>query len=140
MEARRKKKTVIGLTMASLIDVVFLLLIFFMLSSEFVRERAIDVDLPESGVAETVNKENAVVYLKNDGSVDFLGKNVGLAGLEHAIKEYFAEKGNSGVTVKAHRKSALDEVVAVLHPSDSRAACNIPPGADVFLFSCVHSK
>ena len=130
MEARRKKKTVIGLTMASLIDVVFLLLIFFMLSSEFVRERAIDVDLPESGVAETVNKENAVVYLKNDGSVDFLGKNVGLAGLEHAIKEYFAEKGNSGVTVKAHRKSALDEVVAVISSAKKAGATGVSIAAE----------
>lgn len=130
MQVRRKKKTVIGLTMASLIDVVFLLLIFFMLSSEFVRERAIDVDLPESGAAETVNKENAVVYLKSDGTVNFQGMSVKFSELESSIRKYFNEKGNSGVTVKAHRKSALDEVVMVISSVKKAGAIGVSIAAE----------
>lgn len=130
MEARRKKKTSISLTIASLIDVVFLLLIFFMLSSEFVRERAIDVDLPESGAAETVNKENAVIFLKKDGTVNFQGTQLKYNELENAIRKYFGDKGNTGVTVKAHRKSALDDVVMVISSAKKAGATGVSIAAE----------
>ena len=130
MEVRRKKKTFVGLTMASLIDVIFLLLIFFMLSSEFVREKAIDVDLPESGVAETVNKENAVVFLKKDGTVNFQGKEVEYRKLEDVFRKYFGEKGNCAVTVKAYRKSALDELVMVISSAKKAGATGVSIAAE----------
>lgn len=130
MEVRRKKKTFVGLTMASLIDVIFLLLIFFMLSSEFVREKAIDVDLPESGVAETVNKENAVVFLKKDGTVNFQGKEVEYRELEDVFRKYFGEKGNRAVTVKAYRKSALDELVMVISSAKKAGATGVSIAAE----------
>mgnify|MGYP000087224424 CR=1 FL=1 len=64
---RKGRGTVINVT--SLIDVMFLLLIFFMVSSTFKLQPAIELTLPRSESAETVATAPTVVYLTRDGQL-----------------------------------------------------------------------
>jgi biopolymer transport protein ExbD len=56
---RRQRREEVGVNLTPLIDVVFLLLIFFMVSTTFTRETQLSVDLPEAGgeVAETPERQ-----------------------------------------------------------------------------------
>jgi len=57
------------LDIAPLIDVVLLLLIFFMLTSSFITPAGLRVDLPESSVTEPQEKDNLVVVVSEEGEL-----------------------------------------------------------------------
>jgi len=64
----KKRKLIINLT--SLIDVLFLLLIFFMVSSTFVKKNALKISLPEvSGESTQQNKNHIEITISKDGKI-----------------------------------------------------------------------
>ncbi|MEA1927396.1 MAG: biopolymer transporter ExbD [Candidatus Auribacterota bacterium] len=70
MKFQRKTELKMGrLDIAPLMDVVLLLLIFFMLTSSFITPAGLRVDLPESTVAEPQDKENLVVVVSEEGEL-----------------------------------------------------------------------
>ena len=70
--------------MSSMTDLVFLLLIFFMLTSTLVTTRALDLVLPKSN-AQTVKKENIAVSITKDLRFSVNGTNVSADQLESSI-------------------------------------------------------
>ena len=74
MRLRRKRRNIALLNITSLIDVVFMLLIFFMLTIDFSRFRMIGVDTPQQ--LEVVKDPTAaiVILLRKDGGFDYDGK------------------------------------------------------------------
>lgn len=69
-------------SMASMTDVIFLLLIFFMVTSTFVMPNALEVNLPESSTQTTL-KPTARIYLGAEGETVFVGED----GTESAIDD-----------------------------------------------------
>ena len=72
------------MNVTSLIDVVFILLIFFMISSTFDKP-AIVVDLPETSSGEPGERRGTSVSVEADGSIYLDGLETSVAGLEAAI-------------------------------------------------------
>ncbi|MCB2060915.1 MAG: biopolymer transporter ExbD [Novosphingobium sp.] len=74
MRLRRKRRNMALLNITSLIDVVFMLLIFFMLTIDFSRFRMIGVDTPQQ--LEVVKDPTAaiVILLRKDGGFEYDGK------------------------------------------------------------------
>jgi biopolymer transport protein ExbD len=70
MEFRRKRRDVIALDITPLVDVVFLLLIFFMLSTTFIVSPGIRINLPQAE-AETVRHEKKDIRVKLDAKGNF---------------------------------------------------------------------
>ena len=56
------------LDIAPLIDVIFLLLVFFMLTSSFIFQPGIKINLPKAITSEVIQKENLIVIIKEDNS------------------------------------------------------------------------
>jgi hypothetical protein len=65
--ARRKRSLILNVT--SLIDVLFLLLIFFMISTTFLSQPAIKLELPEAEHSEAVRQTPLVVHVDQDGRI-----------------------------------------------------------------------
>ncbi len=78
MNFRQRTREPLELNLIPLIDVVFMLLIFFMLTTTFVHERELKVDLPvaESGSSERDELENHVIELDARGEIAVDGKRV----------------------------------------------------------------
>ena len=74
MKFRRKRRSMALLNITSLIDVVFMLLIFFMLTIDFSRFRMIGVDTPQQ--LEVVKDPTAaiVILLRKDGGFEYDGR------------------------------------------------------------------
>lgn len=70
MEFRKKRREVVALDITPLIDVVFLLLIFFMLSTTFIVSPGIRINLPQAE-AETVRSEQKDIRVKIDAKGNF---------------------------------------------------------------------
>jgi biopolymer transport protein ExbD len=96
---------------APLIDVVFQLLIFFMLTSSFVIQPGIKVNLPKAVTSETLKAENIDIVVSNENVVYLDGKVVTLAELKNIFKR--ASSKNNSVLIKSDRRASLGRIVEI---------------------------
>lgn len=86
MEFEGRQRLPLRLDMAPLIDVVFLLLIFFMLTSSFMVQEAINMVLPESQTAESGIETDISVIISEDREIRLNGKLIELENLQVEIE------------------------------------------------------
>ena len=103
------------LDITPLVDVVFLLLIFFMLSSSFIMQPGIKVDLPNSVNAEPNKLENIVVTLTQENQVYFNNERVTLEGLKRRIRRSIRKSPLGRLIIKADTNSRHGSVVEVMN-------------------------
>lgn len=96
---------------APLIDIVFQLLIFFMLTSSFVMQPGIKVNLPKAVTSEVVKFENIDILVTSENVTYLNGKVVTTAELKTLLKQ--AAKRNQTILIKADRRASLGRVVEV---------------------------
>ncbi len=99
------------LDMAPLIDVVFQLLIFFMLTSNFVLQPGIRVNLPKAISSEVIRSENLVVTLTGQDLLFLNGDPITIMDLTPRIRE--AAQENKTVLLKADTHASLGRVVEI---------------------------
>ncbi len=116
----KKKRVGVRIDMTPMVDVAFLLLIFFMVTTVFRRPLAMEVNLPEPGATVEVPESNVMtVYIDRDESLFVkLGKN----GIEPITWEDLrpnleaAEKANPNIIilVKIHRQARYEPMVDMM--------------------------
>jgi len=120
-EGRRRSSNIPNLT--PLIDIVFLLLVFFMLTSHFVRENAIDIDLPvaDSGKALEDDKQIEVV-IDAQGSIRIHNQLIEPEALETTLRQALDGQSEKVVRVRGDRSAALGRAVTILDASRKAGA------------------
>jgi biopolymer transport protein ExbD len=114
MEFERRKRISTHLNIAPLIDVVFLLLVFFMLSSHFLRQPGIKISLPAASSAQQHAAEDIVILISENNRL-YLNENpVTLEALSGALKSVIAQSEGREVIVKADEKIDLGLAVRVM--------------------------
>jgi len=99
------------LDVAPLIDVVFNLLIFFMLTSSFVFQPGIKVNLPRALTSEVVQAENLILIINKDNKV-YVEDRV-LTDEELKSRLNLAARRSQSILIKADRLAFLGEVVRI---------------------------
>ena len=94
-----------------LIDMVFLLLIFFLLTSNFVVQPGIKVDLPPSLTSETLRPGNIVITISGENITYFDAKAVTPGELKSLIRQAAGRK--QAVQIRADRRASLGKVVEI---------------------------
>ncbi len=113
------------LGMAPLIDVVFLLLLFFMLTSTFTDPQAIDLTLPTSSSGNDA-PETPIAVAIDDGGVVFLnGESVTLDALEAAIAEQLGADADDTVTLSSDDDVRVQRMVDVIDRIRAAGARNL---------------
>lgn len=90
MGIKKRNKVNAEFSMSSLTDIIFLLLIFFMLTSSMVQ---ISMDLPESN-SQTVAPTDMAVMLKLDGSLTYNGKAIKQSQIKQRVRADIAKSTN----------------------------------------------
>lgn len=107
---RKGLKTYKGyLDMTPLIDVVFLLLIFFMLSSSFILQSGIKVNLPRAVSAKSVDKTNTIITILKDRTI-YINDKLTSAGKLSSLLERVPKES---IIIKADGEVELDTVITV---------------------------
>jgi biopolymer transport protein ExbD len=75
-----------GIDMSPLIDCVFILLIFFIVTTVFVEESGIEVDKPQAASAAQLEKTSVLIALSAKGEVVYGGREIGVAGVRPLVK------------------------------------------------------
>jgi len=112
MPARRGRGALINIT--SLIDVMFLLLIFFMVTSTFQDQPAIDLSLPRSSSAEDTVVAPTVVYLTRDGQLFLDSQPVAQDQLADRLRQLQAATGEDRIVLRADEHAEHGAVVALI--------------------------
>lgn len=115
MALKKRSKVSAEFSMSSLTDIIFLLLIFFMLTSTLVSPNALRLTLPSSS-SKTVAPQSFTISIKNNGSYYLNGKEMSLGNIEQQLRVEFqkgAEKKPT-VVIAADKASQLSYTVQVM--------------------------
>ncbi|HAB30924.1 MAG TPA: biopolymer transporter ExbD [Cryomorphaceae bacterium] len=113
MNLRNRNKVSAEFNMSSMTDMVFLLLIFFMLTSTLVTTSALDVILPKSK-AQTVKKSTVTVTINPALQVSVNAHLVDPANLEMAILEGAASDPEAVIILRVDGKVPTEETVRIM--------------------------
>ena len=118
MKSRTRRSDAIGIEIAPLIDIVFILLIFFVVTSTFIRENALEIDLPASHSSIDPDTRDAIeIVISADNEIRVADKLIPTATVNALKTELgvIASKLDSGnVIVRADAEAHHATVVLVL--------------------------
>ncbi|MCA9436300.1 MAG: biopolymer transporter ExbD [Candidatus Omnitrophica bacterium] len=75
-----------GIDMSPLIDCVFILLIFFIVTTVFVEETGVEVDKPQAASSVQLEKNSILIALTEKGEVVYGGREIGFSGIQPLVK------------------------------------------------------
>jgi len=71
-----------------MIDMVFILLIFFIVTTVFVEETGVEVNKPEAAAAVQLEKNSILIAVTSDNKVVYAGREIGVSGVQPIVKRY----------------------------------------------------
>lgn len=101
-------------SMAPLIDVVFLLLIFFMVTTVFPENRALVIQKPESEVAEKMVMKKITFVVGNEGQIEFKGQAIQLQDIKRLVEEQLRSLPDTAVLVQIDKNAPTELFIKVL--------------------------
>ena len=113
MNIRGRNKVTPEFNMSSMTDIVFLLLIFFMLASTLVTTNAIDIILPKAS-GKTENKKSISVSIKKDLTYYIDQRVVGESVLENELVKLLSTQETPTIVLRAEKSVPVENVVKVM--------------------------
>ncbi len=113
------------LDIAPLIDIVFLLLVFFMLTSTFLVPEAIELELPESASATVTEITPITVALNATDDLTLNGNTIQLNKLREAIEPLLADKIDAAITLKSDARTEVQQLLKVMDEIRAAGGSNI---------------
>ena len=114
MEFEGAKRIRMHLDIAPLIDIVFLLLIFFMLTANFIMQPAIKIKLPAAKTARTCEEGEIIVLITEDNRIFLNESELAVGELKNALKDKMEKMEKRTVILKADEKINLGLAVNVM--------------------------
>ncbi|MDD8012626.1 MAG: biopolymer transporter ExbD [Acidobacteriota bacterium] len=112
LQERPRRKTVINIT--SLIDVIFMLLLFFMISSTFLEQPGIKLELPAAKTEAVGEPQEYVLTVDRQGGLFLNRQAVDMDGLEAAIRGVLPKMKDAALVLKADQEISHGLVVRVM--------------------------
>lgn len=97
-----------------MLDVVFILLIFFIVTAVFVKEAGYDVLKPQASTAQPAQLEPILIAISPAGEVWMDGDIVQARALRSRIEQRLAETPNAGVVIQADQRAPNEMVLAIM--------------------------
>ena len=114
MKFRRKKEQVSDVDMSPLIDMVFILLIFFMVSSTFTKDMKLDLERPGASSASRASSKVIRVYIDNTGETYVDGQPVKTWAIQGKLREMMRTATEKAVLVITDDSISVDKLTDVV--------------------------
>ena len=112
-----------------MLDVVFIMLIFFIVTASFVKEAGVDVNRPKASTAERKERGNILVAITESGEVWVDRRKVEPRALRAAIERLHAENPQGSMVVQADKASKNRMLVQVLDAARDAGVTNVAVSA-----------
>ena len=113
-----------------MLDVVFIMLIFFIVTTSFVKETGVDISRPSSSQAKQVKKGNILVAIKDDGAIWINKQQVEIRAVRSRIEKMHAENPEASAVIIADRGSRTGDLVQVMDQIKSAGVSSISIAAE----------
>jgi biopolymer transport protein ExbD len=118
----RRKKVLeadeeIDLNITPMLDIVFIILIFFVVSSSFIKESGVDVSRPGAGSAERKERGNIMIGITSDNQVWIDRRQIDIRAVRANIERLHAENPEGAVVIQADKDSKTGLLVQVIDQS-----------------------
>ena len=116
MKRRRHIGNLVGMEipLTPVIDIVFLLLIYFMLASNFIQEQQFIINLPKSGHGSIKARCPLIVHVSKTGQLTVAGKKIDGKELLPLLESMSRKAKNRGVEVRAHRETPVQLIIEIM--------------------------
>lgn len=114
MQFRIKRYIKPVINIASLVDVLFLLLIFFMVTSAFVEQPNIKLELPATRHSEVSKIDKTVLTISRDGQLFLQDRPVDKINLEKELRRIILDTGDEVLVLKADKMVPYGDVVDIM--------------------------
>lgn len=112
------------INVSPLIDMVFILLIFFIVTTTFVEETGVEVDKPQAASAVSLDKNSILLAVTAEGRVVYGGQEIGLGGVRPLVKR-MTEQDPVPVIIQVDQQSSAGTVVRVIDEAKLGGAKNV---------------
>lgn len=113
-----------GIDMSPLIDCVFILLIFFIVTTTFVEETGVEVDKPQAASSVRLEKSSILLALTAQGQVVYGGREIGISGVQPLVKRLL-QKEDIPVIIQADSASASGLLVRIIDEAKLAGATKV---------------
>jgi biopolymer transport protein ExbD len=117
------------INISPLIDMVFILLIFFIVTTVFVEESGMGVDRPQSASASMSESESLIFEVNAKGQVLLEGRDVGVGGVRALVREQ-VRRDDSPIIVKAKEGALAGMVMSVVDEARMGGAKDVSLATD----------
>ncbi len=123
--SRRANRSTVELNMAPLIDMVFILLIFFLVTTSFVKETGIEVSRPTAATAVTHEKATILIGIDEQNHIYIENREVDVRAVRANVERALAENPEGSVVVVADKASATGTAIQVMDGCRMAGAHNV---------------
>jgi biopolymer transport protein ExbD len=120
-----------AVNLTPMLDVVFIMLIFFIVTASFVKEAGIDVNRPSAATAERKEKGNILVAISENNQIWIDRRQVDPRALRANIERMHAENPNAAVVIQADEESKNKLLVQVMDAARMAGVKNVSIAAEV---------
>jgi len=124
MRRRHRAEEEAEINITPMLDIVFIMLIFFIVTTSFVKEKGLEVSRPSNNPPKQVEQKKGPIVVKIDGSsnITLQGRMIEPKAVQANLERQKAEKPESPLIVASHPDAETDALVTVL---DAAKAVNI---------------
>jgi len=113
-----------------MLDIVFIMLIFFVVTSSFVKEAGVEVNRPDAVTAEVKERGNILVAITDDGQIWIDKRQVDIRALGANIERLHAENPQGAVVIQADENSRNGLLVQVMDAARQAGVFNVSIAAE----------
>jgi len=100
--------------MTPMLDVVFIMLIFFIVTASFVKESGIDVNRPDAATAVQKDRANILVAISDSGEIWINKRQVDVRAVQANIERLYAENPQGSVVIQADKAATTERLIQVM--------------------------
>jgi len=129
--ARKAKQKTLELNMAPLIDMVFILLIFFIVTTSFVKETGVEINRPVASSATSRNKSSILIGINRENRIFLDSREIDIRAVRGNIERALAENPEGNVVIVADMDSSTRAVIMTMDACKLAGAENVSIAASL---------
>ena len=119
-----------AIDMTPMLDVVFIMLIFFIVTASFVKESGIDVNRPDAATAVQKNRANILVAISDSNEVWINKRQIDLRAVQANIERLYAENPQGSVVSQADEESNTKTLIEVMDAARAAGVFDVSVATD----------
>jgi biopolymer transport protein ExbD len=127
MRRKHKSDDEAEINITPMLDIVFIMLIFFIVTTSFIKEKGLEVSRPSNAPPKELEQKKGPIVLKIDGSsnITLQGRILERKAVQANLEREKAEKPNSGLIVAAHPDAETDALVTILDAAEAVGVASV---------------